>query len=133
MDPNPVYGSPTGWPTHALTSPDSPYPPTSIVLALTAGGSTPSSITGTGATPAARLCHGLCATLLAIALLGQKFIGNARWAADPHSWFRRGLGIVFILVGIIIILGWDKDIQTWILETSPIAPWELDSGFIPDQ
>lgn len=76
---------------------------------------------------------GLCATLLAIALLGQRFIGNARWAADPHSWFRRGLGIVFILVGIIIIFGWDKDIQTWILETSPIAPWELDSGFIPDQ
>jgi len=54
-------------------------------------------------------------------------------AADPHSWFRRGLGIVFIIVGIIIILGWDKDIQTWILENSPIAPWELDSGFIPDQ
>ena len=26
---------------------------------------------------------GLCVTLLAIALLGQKFIGNARWAADP--------------------------------------------------
>ena len=21
--------------------------------------------------------------------------------------------------------------QTWILEYSPIAPWELDSGFIP--
>ncbi len=48
---------------------------------------------------------GLSITLLAIALLGQKFIGNARWAADPHSWFRRGLGIVFILVGIVIILG----------------------------
>jgi cytochrome c biogenesis protein CcdA len=76
---------------------------------------------------------GLSITLLAIALLGQKFIGNARWAADPHSWFRRGLGIVFILVGIVIILGLDKDIQTWILENSPIAPWELDSGFIPDQ
>lgn len=75
---------------------------------------------------------GLSVTLLAIALLGQKFIGNARWAADPHSWFRRGLGIVFILVGIVIILGLDKDVQTWILENSPIAPWELDSGFIPE-
>ena len=74
---------------------------------------------------------GLCATLLLVALLGQRVIGNARWAADPHSWFRRGLGVVFILVGIVILTGFDRDIQTWILEHSPIAPWELDSGFIP--
>ena len=74
---------------------------------------------------------GLCVTLLAIALLGQKFIGNARWAADPHSWFRRGLGIVFILVGIAIAFGIDKDIQAWVIANSPVAPWQLDSGFIP--
>lgn len=74
---------------------------------------------------------GLCATLLAIALLGQRVIGHARWAADPHSWFRRGLGIVFILVGLTILTGFDRDIQTWVIENSPIAPWELDSGFIP--
>ncbi len=74
---------------------------------------------------------GLCATLLLVALLGQKVIGNARWAADPHSWFRRGLGVVFILVGLVILTGFDREIQTWILENSPIAPWELDSGFIP--
>ncbi|MDP2013184.1 MAG: cytochrome c biogenesis protein CcdA [Actinomycetota bacterium] len=75
---------------------------------------------------------GLCATLLAVALVGQRFIGNARWASDPHSWFRRGLGVVFILVGLTILTGLDRDIQTWILEHSPIAPWELDSGFIPE-
>lgn len=73
---------------------------------------------------------GLSVTLLAIALLGQKFIGKARWAADPHSWFRRGIGLVFILVGIAIIFGLDKDLQTWIIQTSPIAPWELDAQFI---
>lgn len=73
---------------------------------------------------------GLSATLLTIALLGQKFIGKARWAADPHSWFRRGIGVVFILVGIAIIFGLDKDLQTWIIQTSPIAPWELDAQFI---
>lgn len=74
---------------------------------------------------------GLCGTLLLVALLGQRLIGNAGWAADPHSAFRRGLGVVFILVGVVILLGFDRDIQTWILENSPIAPWELDSGFIP--
>lgn len=74
---------------------------------------------------------GLCGTLLAIALLGQKAIGRARWAADPHGWFRRGLGWVFILVGIAVIAGWDKDLQAWVIANSPIRPWELDSGFIP--
>lgn len=74
---------------------------------------------------------GLCGTLLAVALLGQRLIGHARWAADPRSWFRRGLGVVFILVGLVILTGLDRDIQRWILEHSPIAPWSLDSGFIP--
>lgn len=74
---------------------------------------------------------GLCGTLLVIALLGQRAIGAARWAADPHGWFRRGLGWIFIVVGIVIIAGWDKDLQTWVIENSPIRPWELDAEFIP--
>jgi cytochrome c biogenesis protein CcdA len=74
---------------------------------------------------------GLCGSLLAIALLGQRVIGAARWAADPHGWFRRALGWIFILVGIAVIAGWDKDLQTWVIENSPIRPWELDSEFIP--
>lgn len=74
---------------------------------------------------------GLCGALLAIALLGQRAIGKARWAANPHGWFRRGLGALFIFVGIAVIFGWDKDLQTWVIENSPIRPWELDSEFIP--
>lgn len=74
---------------------------------------------------------GLCGTLLIITLLGQRAIGKARWAADPHGWFRRGLGVLFIFVGIAVIAGWDKDLQTWVIENSPIRPWELDSEFIP--
>jgi cytochrome c biogenesis protein CcdA len=74
---------------------------------------------------------GLCGTLLLLALLGQRLMGKARWLANPDGVFRRVLGIVFVLVGIAIILGLDKDLQTWLIEYSPIRPWELDSGFIP--
>lgn len=74
---------------------------------------------------------GLCVTLLAVALLGQRLLGRARWAADPHSAFRRALGWVFIAVGVVIITGLDKDLQAWVIENSPIRPWELDSRFIP--
>ncbi len=75
---------------------------------------------------------GLSATLLAIALLGQRLIRGLGWVADPHGWFRRGLGLVFIVVGIGVALGWDRALQTWVLENSPWQPWTIDSGFIPD-
>jgi cytochrome c-type biogenesis protein len=74
---------------------------------------------------------GLCGTLLLVALLGQQVIGKARWVADSHGWFRRGLGWVFILVGLAVIAGWDKEIQAWVIENATLRPWELDSRFIP--
>lgn len=74
---------------------------------------------------------GLCATLLAVALAGQRLIRRLGWAADPHGWFRRGLGLVFVVVGLAVAAGWDRELQTWVLEHSPVAPWELDSGFVP--
>lgn len=59
---------------------------------------------------------GLASILLLIALLGQKLIKKLRWAADPKGWFKRGLGILFILVGIFIISGLDKRIETAVLD-----------------
>ncbi len=76
---------------------------------------------------------GLCGTLLVVSLLGQRFVRRMGWAADPHGWFRRVIGLAFILVGIFVLTGADKDLQAWIIENSPIRPWELDSGFIPEQ
>lgn len=59
---------------------------------------------------------GLAMILLLISLLGQKLIAKIRWAADPRGWFKRGLGVLFILVGIFIISGLDKQIQTAVLD-----------------
>ncbi|USN58209.1 MAG: hypothetical protein H6767_08010 [Candidatus Peribacteria bacterium] len=54
--------------------------------------------------------------MLAIALLGQKFIAKAKWAADPKGWFKKVLGVLFLFVGIAIISGFDKVIETKILD-----------------
>ncbi len=59
---------------------------------------------------------GLSLVLLLISVLGQRFIKNAKWAADPRGWFKRGLGILFILVGVFIITGADKRVQTYFVE-----------------
>lgn len=75
---------------------------------------------------------GLCGTLLIVAVLGQRVMGKARWLANPDGAFKKGLGIVFILVGLAVIFGLDKDFQAWFIENSPIRIWELDSDFIPN-
>jgi cytochrome c biogenesis protein CcdA len=74
---------------------------------------------------------GMCATLLAVALAGQRAVRRLRWAADPDGWFRRGTGLVLVAVGLLVLTGLDHALQTWVIENSPIRPWELDSGFVP--
>ncbi|MFV0374094.1 cytochrome c biogenesis CcdA family protein [Microbacterium sp.] len=71
---------------------------------------------------------GLMAVLLAIALVGQRAVARLRWAADPHGWVRRGLGVIFVVVGVLIATGWMQDLEAWILANAPIAPWELGAG-----
>jgi cytochrome c-type biogenesis protein len=71
---------------------------------------------------------GLVAVLLAVALGGQRVVRRVRWAADPHSWFRRGLGLLLVVVGLLVLTGLMQDLEVWVLDHSPIAPWEVGSG-----
>ncbi len=70
---------------------------------------------------------GLVAVLLPIALLGQRAVRRLRWAADPHSWLRRGLGVLFVVIGLLVATGLMQGLETWVLEHSPVAPWEIGS------
>lgn len=74
---------------------------------------------------------GLSGTLFAIALAGQRLVRRVGWAADSHGVFRRVLGLVFVVVGVFVLTGADRDLQAWIIENAPFAPWLLDQGFIP--
>ncbi len=70
---------------------------------------------------------GLSGVLIAIAVLGQKFIAKLGWATDPAGKFKRGLGLIFIIVGLGIATGYDKKLETWLLERGvyqPIAEFE---------
>ncbi len=70
---------------------------------------------------------GLAVPLLMIGLAGRGVARRLGWLADPHGWFRRGMGIVFIIVGVVVIVGADKALQTLILDLGwyqPIADIE---------
>ena len=76
---------------------------------------------------------GLSGTLLLIALLGQRLVRRLHWAADPHGWFRRTIGVLFVIVGVLVLTGTDKDIQTWLVEHNPLESITVfDQTFIPD-
>ena len=70
---------------------------------------------------------GLAVPLLLIALAGRTAARRLGWLADPRGWFRRSMGVLFIIVGIVVIIGADKALQTLILDLGwydPIADLE---------
>jgi cytochrome c-type biogenesis protein len=59
---------------------------------------------------------GLAAVLLLIAVAGQAVVARMGWAADPKGLFRRTIGVLFIIVGLAVVTGFDKTVQTYVLE-----------------
>lgn len=59
---------------------------------------------------------GLALMLGLIAFFGQKVTTKLGWAAKSDGWFKRGLGALLILVGLAVVTGFDKKVETWILD-----------------
>lgn len=73
---------------------------------------------------------GLVLMLTAVALLGQKIIGKLKWATDANGWFKRGLGVVFIFVGISIGFGYEKKFEAALLDTGIYEFINLEDEFL---
>jgi cytochrome c biogenesis protein CcdA len=58
---------------------------------------------------------GLGLMLFLVARLGQRFTGRLTNVSDPKGWFKRGLGVLFLLVGIFVLSGLDKKVQTAVI------------------
>lgn len=59
---------------------------------------------------------GLALVMFLVAFAGQKVMTKLNVAANPNGWFKKGLGILFLIVGIGIFTGYDKVLETAILE-----------------
>ncbi len=60
---------------------------------------------------------GLSLILLLIALLGERFVSKLSGFSDPNGTFKKGLGVLFVVLGILIILGLDKALESAILDS----------------
>jgi cytochrome c biogenesis protein CcdA/thiol-disulfide isomerase/thioredoxin len=60
---------------------------------------------------------GLALMLFGIAYIGQRFANRLALAADSHGKMKRIIGAVFIVLGIIILTGYEKKLETQLLES----------------
>ena len=71
--------------------------------------------------------------LLLISLLWQKFVWKLKWASSPNSLFKKFLWILFLAIWLAIISGYDKVIETkvlnsWYFDITRIEQWILDKA-----
>ncbi|MEZ6209599.1 MAG: cytochrome c biogenesis protein CcdA [Candidatus Paceibacterota bacterium] len=59
---------------------------------------------------------GLGLVLLLISVLGQRVVEKLGVVANPHGWFKRGVGILFLIIGLLVFTGVDKKIESHLLE-----------------
>lgn len=75
---------------------------------------------------------GLSTVLLLIGYYGQRFVAKIRFASNPKGWFQRIIAVLFILIGIFIITGYDKRFQTFVSTHTPFNFDSLSSKLLPD-
>ena len=59
---------------------------------------------------------GLGSALLLVAYFGQTVVKRLRLVANPNGWFKKTIGVLFLLVGLVVIMGFDKSIQAYVLK-----------------
>ncbi len=70
---------------------------------------------------------GLSLSLLVVSLIGQRIMVRLGVVADPRGWFKRIMGIIFIVVAIVIIAGYDKGLQGSLLDSGFFDVTEIES------
>jgi cytochrome c-type biogenesis protein len=67
---------------------------------------------------------------LAIGYGGQKVSSIFKFAVNPNGWFKKGLGVLLVLTGLMILTGFDKTIEIWILDAGYLGPIQLEQNLI---
>ncbi len=73
---------------------------------------------------------GMSIPLLAIGYGGRKIASKFRGASNPQGWLKRTLAILLILTGIAVITGFDKKIESIIIEHGYTGASDLEQFII---
>ncbi|MES2876412.1 MAG: cytochrome c biogenesis protein CcdA [Patescibacteria group bacterium] len=67
---------------------------------------------------------GLALILLLAAILGSKVVRKLGWSLNPHGWFRRSIGVLMLIIGMLVLIGGDKAFQAFVIDQGWYAPVE---------
>lgn len=73
---------------------------------------------------------GLMIPMILIGYGGRKIASKFKFAANPNGWFKKSLGILLVLTGLIIITGFDKEIEKLILSSGYLGPIEIEQSIL---
>jgi cytochrome c-type biogenesis protein len=73
---------------------------------------------------------GLSSMMFLIAIFGRKIISKLGWASNSNSLFKKTLGILFIAVGLAIMTGYDKEIESLILDTGYTGLTSIEENLV---
>ena len=73
---------------------------------------------------------GLSLIMLLVSLLGKRIIKRLRFAANPNGIFKKVLGVLFVIVGIMIISGFDKTLELYVSERTVFNPANLEQTLL---
>ena len=74
---------------------------------------------------------GLSLMLLLIGFIGQRFVRKLKFTSNPRGWFNRIVAVVFIVVGLLVVSGYDKKLQTYVSEHTVFNFDALSAKLIP--
>ncbi len=73
---------------------------------------------------------GLGLILLLISIFGRALVQKLGWLSNPQGVFHKIIGVLFIIVGLVVIFGVDKQIQTYVLDQGWYDPiMKLEQSF----
>jgi len=60
---------------------------------------------------------GLSLMLALLAIFGRALVKKLGWGINPNGVFRKVLGIILVVIGVMIVTGLDKDLLTLLVES----------------
>src|SRR5690606_27293044 len=63
---------------------------------------------------------------------GRRVLGGFRWFANPQSGFRKGLGVLLVVVGLLIVTGYEKKLEAALLDNGYFDFTKLEQGLAED-
>lgn len=75
---------------------------------------------------------GLSLMLVLIGYIGQRFAKRLTSFADPKGWFKRILGILFLIVGLAIVTGYDKKVEAALLDVGFLDVTKIEHRLLQD-